>query len=166
MFYIIVIIAAIFVMPAKAAELPKEGKVDVTTCYTVTTNDITFSKTHTATTYEIIGVNTSNPPDGMFDQTSLRCLGLNSIIDGKFSATTYCESIDTDGDKIFTRSTLGSIEGVGQDDTHVGQAVALTGTGKYEGLVRTGTMENYLIRSAKPGLIQRCGRGTYTYRLK
>jgi hypothetical protein len=137
---------------AGAAELPKEGKADMTTCHTVTTNDITFSKTHTATTYEVIGVNTSNPPGGIFDQTSFRCVGLNSIIDGKFSATAICESVDRDGDKIITRLIVGSYEGVGQDDTHVGEATVIAGTGKYEGMTRTGTMENYLIRSAKPGL--------------
>jgi hypothetical protein len=67
--------AVIFAMPAKAAELPKEGKFDVTTCYTVATNDITFSKTHSASTHELIGTSLSNPPGGMFDQQSFRCVG-------------------------------------------------------------------------------------------
>jgi hypothetical protein len=159
-------LAGILGVPAKAAELSKEGKADITTCYTVTTNDIRFSKTHTATTYEIIGTNVSNPPGGLFDQQSFRCVGLNSIVDGKFSATTFCEGIDKDGDKILTRLIVGSSEGVGQDDTHVGETTVIAGTGKYEGMTRTGTMENYPIRSAKPGITQRCGRGTYTYKLK
>jgi hypothetical protein len=159
--------AAFFISnQAVAAELPKEGKVDVTGCYTVTTNEITFSKTHTATTYEIIGTNISNPPGGMFDQQSFRCVGVNSIIDGKFSATTFCEGVDKDGDKILTRLIVGSVEGVGQDDTHVGETTVIAGTGKYEGMTRTGTNENYPIRSAKPGIVQRCGRGTYSYKLK
>ena len=161
-----VIVAIGAIGQAAAAELPKEGKADMTTCYTVTTNDITFSKTHTAATYEIIGTNTSNPPGGIFDQTGFRCVGLNSIIDGRFSATTICESVDKDGDKIMTRLIVGSADGVGQDDTHVGETTVIAGTGKYEGMTRTGTMENYPIRSAKPRIIQRCGRGTYTYKLK
>jgi hypothetical protein len=33
---------------AVAAELPKEGTYDLTSCYTVTSNDITFSKTISA----------------------------------------------------------------------------------------------------------------------
>jgi hypothetical protein len=158
--------AVIFVMPTKADDLPKEGKFDVTSCYTVTTNDIAFSKTHTATTYEIIGTGISNPPGGMFDQQSFRCVGLNSVIDGKFSATTFCEGVDKDGDKILTRLIVGLAEGVGQDDTHVGETVVIAGTGKYEGMTRTGTNENYPIRSAKPGISQRCGRATGTYKLK
>ncbi len=159
-------LAGILGVPAKTTELPKEGKSDVTSCYTVTANEITFSKTHIATTYEIIGTNTSNPPGGMFDQMSLRCVGLNSIIDGKFSAMTFCETVDKDGDKIPTRLIVGSVEGVGQDDTHVGETTVIAGTGKYEGMTRTATAENYPIRLAKPGIVQRCGRSTGTYKLK
>jgi hypothetical protein len=77
-----------------------------------------------------------------------------------------CEGVDKDGDKVFTRLTVGSIDGVGQDDTHIGETVVIAGTGKYDGMTRTGTNENSLIRSAKPGVIQRCGRATGTYKLK
>jgi len=159
-------LAGILGVPAKAAELPKEGKFDTTSCYTVTTNDIAFSKTYTATTYELVGATLSNPSGGMFDQQSFRCVGLNTIINGKFSATTMCEAVDKDGDKILTRLIVGGVEGVGQDDTHVGETTVLIGTGKYEGMTRTGTNENYPILSAKPGLVQRCGRATGTYKLK
>jgi hypothetical protein len=153
-------IAALFIASqAAAAELPKEGKADVTGCYTVTANEITFSNTHTATTYEILGTNISNPPGGMFDQMSFRCVGLNSIVDAKFSATTFCESVDKDGDKILTRLIVGSVEGVGQDDTHVGETVVIAGTGKYEGMTRTGINENYPFGRLDQGSLNAAGVG-------
>ena len=92
--------------------------------------------------------------------------GLNTIINGKFSATTVCEAVDKDGDRILTRLIVGSAEGVGKDDQHVGETTVLVGTGKYEGMTRAGTNENYPILSAKPGIVQRCGRGTGTCKLK
>jgi hypothetical protein len=34
-----------------------------------------FSKTHTASSYEMTGVNRSNPPGGLFDKLAFRSLG-------------------------------------------------------------------------------------------
>src|SRR5260370_35311799 len=100
--------AALFIgSQAVAAELPKEGTYDLTSCYTVTSNDITFSKTISASSYELIGVNLSNPPGGIFDKTSFRCVGSSMIVDGNFSATTTCEAVDKDVDKFLTRLIAG-----------------------------------------------------------
>jgi hypothetical protein len=52
---------------AFAAELPKEGSYDFTFCCSGVNNVITFSKTHTAFSYEMTGTNRSNPPGGMFE---------------------------------------------------------------------------------------------------
>jgi hypothetical protein len=42
---------------AFAAELPKEGNYDFTSCYSGVSNTIAFSKTHSAYSFEITGVN-------------------------------------------------------------------------------------------------------------
>jgi hypothetical protein len=68
---------------AFAAELPKEGSYDYTACWSGVNNVITFSKTHTASSYEMTGSNRSNPPGGMFDKTTFRCVGMNASLDGK-----------------------------------------------------------------------------------
>jgi hypothetical protein len=57
---------------AFAAELPKEGSYDYISCWSGVNNVITFSKTHTASSYEMTGTIRSNPPDGMFDKNSFR----------------------------------------------------------------------------------------------
>ena len=85
---------------ALAGELPKEGSVDLTSCWSgVATNVITFSKTHTASSYELTGTNRSNPPGGLFDKSTFHCVGVSASLDGKDTSTSVCESIDPDGDK-------------------------------------------------------------------
>ena len=48
--------------PAFTAELPKEGNYDYTACQTSVNNLISFSKDHTASSYELTGSINSNPP--------------------------------------------------------------------------------------------------------
>ena len=47
---------------AVAADLPKEGTYDFTSCYSGVANPIAFSKTHSAVSLEYSGVVLSNPP--------------------------------------------------------------------------------------------------------
>jgi hypothetical protein len=45
------------------------------------------------------GATRSNPPGGMFDKNTFRCLGMNASFDGKTTGSTVYEAIDADGDK-------------------------------------------------------------------
>ena len=63
---------------AFAAELPKEGSYDYTSCWSGVSNTITFSKTHTASSYEMTGTTRSNP-----DFYALQVM--NEILSGGFS---------------------------------------------------------------------------------
>ncbi len=143
---------------ALAADLPKQGSYDVTTCWSGVSSVIAFSKTHTASSYELTGTTRSNPPGGAFDMTATRCVGIGSSIEGKNTGMALCEAIDKDGDKYLTRTTSEGPKGVFE---------ALAGTGKYEGMVRTGTVELVgQFPTIKPGTFQGCNRGTGTYKLK
>src|SRR5262245_6383982 len=82
-----------------AAELPKEGSYAYTGCWSGVSSIITFPKNHTASSYEMTGTTRSNPPDGMFDKNTFRCVGMNASLDGKFTGSTVCETVDVDGDK-------------------------------------------------------------------
>ena len=113
---------------AFAAELPKEGTYDFNSCWSGVNNTITFSKTHTASSYETTGTNRSNPPGGLFDKSTYRCLGMNTSFDEKNTAYTVCESIDVDGDKRLSYFSL-----VDGKPTRT----QITGTGKWEGIVMT-----------------------------
>src|SRR4249920_1111369 len=112
---------------ALSAELPKEGNYDYTACQTSVNNVISFSKDHTASSYELTGVSNSNPPGGIFDKNSFRCVGTNSSLDGKTTGMTICEAIDADGDKRLTSYSLTA-------DGKVTREV-VAGTGKYDGMV-------------------------------
>jgi hypothetical protein len=141
-----------------AAELPKEGSYDFNSCWSGVNNAITFSKTQTATSFEMTGTTRSNPPGGIFDKSTFRCVGMNASLDGKITGSTVCESIDADGEKRLTY--FSTAEG---KTTRTNVA----GTGKYEGMVTTGTVEPLgPFPVIKDGTFQSCNHQTGTYKLK
>jgi hypothetical protein len=141
-----------------AQPMPKEGNYDYISCWSGTSSDIQFSKTYGASSIEYVVNNRSNPPGGPFDMTTARCVGLVSVIDSKFSASSYCEATDKDGDKFMVRN-------VGEGPK--GKQDGIVGTGKYEGLVRTGISESLgMFPPPKPGAFTGCARQTGTYKLK
>jgi hypothetical protein len=60
-------------MAQQKPDLPKEGKVDLTSCYSGIANIIDFSKGYSAVSVELTGTNRSNPPGGYADMTTFRC---------------------------------------------------------------------------------------------
>lgn len=158
-FYLVALIGFASAGSAFAAELPKEGSYDYTACWSGVNNVITFSKTHTASSYEMTGTTRSNPPEGMFDKNTFRCVGMNASLDGKFTGSTVCETIDVDGDKRLASFSLGS------DGSLTRENVA--GTGKYEGMKATGTVHPLgPFPVVKAGTFQDCNHQTGTYKLK
>jgi hypothetical protein len=145
---------------AFAAELPKEGNYDFTSCYSGVSKTISFSKTHSAFSFEITGVNRSNPPGGLFDKSAYRCVGMNASFDGKVSGTAVCEAVDPDGDK---RLTYFSQVPDGKNTRQF-----ITGTGKYEGMVEASSNFQSLgpFPVVKEGTISDCNHQTGTYKLK
>jgi hypothetical protein len=145
-------------VPAVAADLPKEGKYDITNCWSGIANSIDFSKTHDAASYELTGTSRSNPPDGMFDMTTFRCVGFGTTIDGKYSGMNACERVDKDGDKLLGKNIA---EGPKQTSE------SLAGTGKYEGYVGSGVTESLgAFPAIKPGTFQGCNHASGTYKMR
>lgn len=90
--------------------------------------------------------------------TTYRCVGLGTTFDGKGSNSYYCETIDKDGDKVLLRLTL---------EGGKGKSEAIAGTGKYEGLVRTGIVESVgAFPPIKLPAFTGCSRQTGTYTMK
>lgn len=143
---------------AAAQGVAKEGNYDFTSCWSGANNVVAFSKTHSAFSYEMTGTTRSNPPGGMFDKTAFRCVGMNYSFDGKVAGTAVCEAMDKDGDKSLTHF---AVEGMKATRTQV------SGTGKYEGMVSSGTTEPLgPFPAIKPGTFQNCNRQTGTYKMK
>ena len=157
--YVLALVIVASPFSAFAAELPKEGSYDFTSCNSGVTSEITFSKTHTGSSYELTGANRSNPPGGLFDKSTYRCVGMNTSFDGKNTAYTLCESIDPDGDKRLSYFSL--VDGKTTRTT-------VAGTGKYEGMVVTqNSFENLgPFPTIKDGTSQSCNHQTGTYKLK
>ncbi|HXZ52058.1 MAG TPA: hypothetical protein VEH51_08660 [Burkholderiales bacterium] len=140
------------------AQPPTEGKYDFTACWSGTSDAISFSKSHVAYTYDLSGANLSNPPGGMFDHVDFHCIGLATVFAGKVMQTTLCEGVDPDGDKTLTRF---------DEDGQHGKRVFLEGTGKYAGMVSTGTQEPLgKFVPVRPGTFQGCNRQTGTYKMR
>jgi hypothetical protein len=121
--------------PALTAELQQEGNFDYTFSSAGVNNVISFSKDHNAISYEMTGTTRSNPPGGLFDKNSFRCVGTNSPLGGKTTGIAVCEAIDTDGDKRLTYFSVAA-DGKLMRET-------VTGTGKYDGMVASGKVEPY-----------------------
>jgi len=144
---------------ALAADLPKEGDYDYTACFTRNSARIDFSKTHFAYSYEETGTATSRIPGGLFDNEAVRCVGMTASLEGKRTGGSVCEGVDKDGDKRLTRFWYDS-EGKFQRE-QVG------GTGKYDGMVTTGSVTAVgTPEQVKPGTVKFCNHATGTYKLK
>ncbi len=148
-----------YTLPAFSADLPKEGRYDTTNCWSGTVNQIEFSATYTARSVEFTGSVRSNPPGGMFDNSSFRCVGMNESFNGKTSGRNVCEAIDRDGDKRLAVFSFGS------DGKTTRENIA--GTGKYDGMIIDGTIELLgPFPVVKPGMFQGCNHQTGTYKMK
>jgi hypothetical protein len=159
LFYLVALTGLASAGSAFGAELPKEGSYDYTACWSGVNNVITFSKTHTASSYEMTGTIRSNPPDGLFDKNSFRCVGMNASLGGKFTGSTVCESMDVDGDKRLSNYSLASDGSLTRE--------IVRGTGKYEGMTMTGTVHPLgPFPDVKAGTFQDCNQQTGTYKLK
>jgi hypothetical protein len=158
-FYLVALIGFASSGSAFAVELPKEGSYDYTACWSGVGNDITFSKTHTASSFEMTGSIRSNTPGGMFDKETFRCVGMNAALGGKNTGSTVCEANDADGNKRLSFFSVGNDGKVTRE--------FIVGTGRYEGMVTSGTVAPLgPFPVIKAGTFQDCNHQTGTYKLK
>lgn len=144
---------------AIAADLPKEGTYDMTVCLKRTITRIDYSDTRYAWTSVETGTSHSYPPGGLFDDEEVKCVGSYTSFDGKRSGSNTCIGVAKNGDKRLTRIYIG-------DDGTVNRE-AVSGTGRYDGMVAKGTIE---VLEPKPelktGQQEFCNHQTGTYTLR
>lgn len=144
---------------AFAADLPKEGTYDVTGCLKRTVTRIDYSDTHYAWSYEETGTSRSNPPGGLFDDEEVKCVGSGASFNGKRTGGAVCIGVAKNGDKRLTRFYY--------DEDGKFNRVAVSGTGKYDGMVTKGTVEAVGPQpEIKTGPAEHCNHQTGTYKLK
>ncbi len=150
----------VFGSTAYAADLPKEGSYDITTCFTRNSTLIPYSKTQYAYSYEETGTAISTPPGGLFDGDTVRCVGMVAVIEGKRSGGSFCQADAKDGDKRLTQFRY--------DNEGKFVREALVGTGKYDGMVITGSTVRAVGPALEPrtGKAEACNQQTGAYKLK
>jgi len=145
---------------AWSADLPNEGVYDIKTCFTRNSTLIQYSKTQYAYSYEETGTVVSTPPGGLFDGDVVRCVGMTAVVEGKRSGGSFCEAVAKDGDKRLTQFRY----------DNEGKLVreALVGTGKYDGMVLTGSTVKAIGPTSVPktGTAEACNQQTGNYKLK
>lgn len=142
-----------------AVNLPREGNYEVLACWTGSGNDIAASKDYSATSYEMVGTLVSVAPGGLGDQSTFRCVGMNTVVKGKGGGSNMCEVMDADGDKRMSAFQI-------LPDGKVLREF-LVGTGKYEGMAMTTTVAMMPpLKEAKPGVFQGCNRQSGAYKLR
>jgi len=153
------VLSSVLALDATAApNYPKEGKYDYTACYSGTTNAIQVSKTTSANTIRFVGNTRSNPPGGPFDMLAYTCVGMGSSNEGKSSSAYFCQVVDVDGDKFMAHGVFDGTKTVTD---------AFGGTGKYEGMVRSGISESPgPYPTAEAGTFTGCNHQTGTYKMK
>lgn len=146
--------------PAWAADLPSEGAYDIKTCFTRNSTLIQYSKTQYAYSYEETGTVVSTPPGGLFDGDVVRCVGMTAVVEGKRSGGSFCEAVTKDGDKRLTQFKY----------DNEGKLIreALVGTGKYDGMVLTGSTVKAIGPAPvlKTGTAEACNQQTGNYKLR
>jgi len=122
---------------------------------------IEYSPTQSAWSYSQRGTSVSDPRGGMFDGDDVQCVGTTASLDGRQSGSLACIAVAQDGAKRFTRFWYDA-DGKMQRET-------VGGTGKYDGLVTTGTVHTVKEpQGIKQGTqtVDYCARNVGTYKLK
>jgi hypothetical protein len=144
---------------AYAADLPKEGSYDYTTCFTRNSTRIEYSKTHFAYSYEEIGTSVSNPRGALFDDEEVRCVGMTASLDGKRSGGSACLGVAKNGDRRLARFWY--------DNDGKLKREQVSGSGRYDGMVTTGSVKEVgQAEQVRPGTTKFCNQATGTYKLK
>lgn len=98
-------------------------------------------------------------PDSLFDGETVRCVGMTAFLEGKPSGGSICEGVAKDGDRRLTRFWY--------DSDGKFQRAQVSGTGKYDGMVTTGSVKTLAPpEQIKPGTVKFCNLATGTYKLK
>ena len=85
------LVVVLCIVGSSAGEtLPKEGSFDFTACWSGVTNTLVFDSSHSVMTWELLGTDLSNPPGGILDKSSFRCVGMRTT-DAKTTVSNYCE---------------------------------------------------------------------------
>lgn len=154
---LVLVTSVLLTAAAPAAELQREGDFNATYCFSGDLAVLAQSQTDRAFSFELTGPVRAETPGAFLDMSSVQCVGLGEVRDGRSSGTHQCHFMDADGDKVFAR-----FEAEGPKSTFE----ILGGTGKYVGISGGGETQSLgRFPKIKDGTFQGCSRGGGHYRL-
>jgi hypothetical protein len=141
-----------------AAPLPKEGPVNMVSCFVGDTTFMEASKENQFGTATFNGLRFTPTEGGFGDATTAECIAQISVDATGRNATGFCVSVDADGDKVSTN--LAGKNGVGKWNF-------IGGTGKYAGIIGSGEYKPIRKFPAmmQQGKLGTCNSTTGTYKL-
>ncbi|HZP92693.1 MAG TPA: hypothetical protein VFB20_07420 [Burkholderiales bacterium] len=139
------------------ADVPKEGRFDYKACYAGPHHMTVHAKDQMGGAYEVYGMQLAEPNQLFYNLVEL-CLGSWTLIKGEYAETGSCEFTDPAGDKFFVvYSRKNQEDGVWR---------AISGTGKYDGIVLSGNWMPFTQFSQPPGQVLQCNRNWGSYKLR
>lgn len=156
----VVVVCAIvaFSGTALAVDMPKEGSFAFDLCGVVQLEGGIQGKQLSIVHYVLLVNTRTEPAGGPFDRQSARCWGTAGTVAGKSQELGYCEAVDQDGDKWYTKYQ-GNTEGTG------GTYTAVHGTGKYAGMTLNGEYRFEYWPSTSSDTAHICNPNKGTYKL-
>lgn len=147
---VIVFVLLAFGLDAEA-QIPKEGTTSSTNSFSATFKTLPMGQERVQITYETMGVTISDTGEGLFHNTSFRCLGALHAVKGQYNDDSgFCVFIRPDGDQVFvTYKASGTMGAVGK-----GTATYVGGTGKLTGIQGSAEFTRFNVRPAADGTFQ------------
>jgi hypothetical protein len=134
----------IAIIPAQAADYPKEGRYDLRTGCAGASSVLSGVKDNMGGTYTVTCVPDA-PAGTLYNDIVAQCFGAWSLAGGNYEESGSCEMTDSAGDKFF-----GVYAKKGQDD---GTWRVTGGTGKFEGMQSGGPWNLAIPKPMLPGLL-------------
>jgi hypothetical protein len=144
---------AIFGVLTAGSLAAEGGPFDLVHCYGGETQAISHAEGREFGTLRLLG--TVREGTGIFGMASSRCVGVWSLLDGRYESIGYCEFADPDGDKYFGQYTRDGPNGLWR---------LISGTGKFADITMSGEFKSLGNFPSLPGAFHACIELSGTYK--
>ena len=146
-----------------------QGEVteSITGSYYASSKYIPLGPDRVYATWESFGVILCDTGQGLFHNTTNRCVGAWFGEKGSWEGEGYCTYTLKDGEKVFvTIKHGGKMAPPGTPPPPAkGTAKIIGGTGKYSGIQGQAEFTQYMLRPSAEGIMQNYNKGTFRYKL-
>jgi hypothetical protein len=115
-------------------------------------------------TWEVFGTVASDTGQGLFNGTTVRCLGASLYGKESWDSDVSCIYTMKDGEKVFSSGKMGGKVGTPPSPAK-GASKIIGGTGKYAGIQGRNEFISYALRPPSEGVSQNINKSKITYKL-